>query len=100
MQCIWTWKYFRIRITAKSSCEGQQQLESQLSGDEVPTNFATEGTPTQFSRNESLSDLSNVEEESGGNGQVVARASIVNEGKSITYRINVFDLQFFINLYK
>ena len=51
----------------------------------MPTNFATEGTPAQFSRNESLSDLSNVEEESGGNGQVVARASIVNEGKSITY---------------
>ena len=51
----------------------------------MPTNFATEGTPTQFSRNESLSDLSNVEEESGGNGQLIARASTANEGKSIAY---------------
>ena len=51
----------------------------------MPTNFATEGTPAQFSRNESLSDLSNAEEESGGNGQLVARGSTANEGKSITY---------------
>ena len=35
-----------------------------MSGDDRPTNFATEGTPAQFSRNESLSDLSNVEENS------------------------------------
>ena len=48
----------------------------------MPTNFATEGTPAQFSRNESLSDLSNVEEESGGNGQLVAIASTANEGNS------------------
>ena len=47
----------------------------------MPTNFATEGTPAQFSRNESLSDLSNVEEESGGKGQLAVGTSTTNEGK-------------------
>ena len=78
----WTWnKYFRIRISAKSSREGQQQLENQLLGDEVPTNFATEGTPAQFSRNESLSDLSDVGEEAAKNDQVASRDNTINEGE-------------------
>ena len=52
--------HFRIRISAGNVDEGTQ---NQASNDEAPKQFATEDTPAQFSRNESLSDLSNCEEE-------------------------------------
>ena len=47
----------------------------------MPTNFATEGTPAQFSRNESLSDLSDVGEEAAKNDQVASRDNTINEGE-------------------
>ena len=72
--------YFRIRIAARSTCQTQQS-DPQVSGDDALRHFATEDTPAQFSRNESLSDISNVEEE---NDQELDKA-ITNNGKIIMY---------------
>ena len=49
----------------------------------MPTNFATEDTPAQFSRNESLSDLSDVGEKLVNDGQVSARDEAINDGKLV-----------------
>ena len=54
--------FFRITIAAGSSFQTQQP-DRQVLRDEALRHFSTEDTPAQFSRNESLSDLSNAEEE-------------------------------------
>ena len=59
-------QHSRVRIAAGhfGETDGSQ---NQTPGDETPRHFATEDTPTQFSRNDSLSDLSNFEEENDTN---------------------------------
>ena len=78
---------YQSRISVGANEFGETELvQTQPSGHETPLHFATEDTPAQFSRNDSLSDLSSAAEEEHENTAVGFTKSKSNKGMDINFK--------------